>query len=58
MGSGPTTRSLPYTTKEQLVLNQMNKDPAKWYGVHTIQHKIAFHEKIYLTKCVLQVVFV
>ena len=58
MGSGPTTQLLPYTTKKQLVLNQMNKDPVKQHGVHTIQHKIAFHEKIYLTKCVLQVVFV
>jgi hypothetical protein len=57
MGSGPTTWSLPHTTKEQLVINQMNKDPAKRHGVHTIQHKIAFHEKIHLTKYVFQVVF-
>lgn len=49
-GSGPTTRALPYAVKEQLVVNQMSKDPARRHGVHTIQQKVAFNEEIHLTK--------
>lgn len=50
VGSGPTTRSLPHAVKEQLVLDQMNRDPAKRHGVETIQSKVAFNEEIHLTK--------
>lgn len=49
-GSGPTMRSLPHTIKEQLVLDQMNWDPAKQHGVETIQNKIVFNDKIHITK--------
>jgi hypothetical protein len=51
-GSGPTTRSIPYSVKEQLVVDQMNKDPAKRHGVRTIQQKVAFHEETHLTRSV------
>lgn len=50
MGSGPTTRAMPHAIKEQLVVNQMNKDPAKRHGVRTIMQKVAFNEHVHLTK--------
>lgn len=51
MGSrGPTSRALPDAVKEQLVVDQMNKDPAKSRGLNTVWHKITFDEEIHLTK--------
>jgi hypothetical protein len=35
---------------EQLVLNQMNRDPAKHHGVKTIQYKVAFDAGVHLTR--------
>ena len=49
-GSGATMRAMPLQTAEQLVVAQMDKDPAKRHGVRTIQHKIAFNEGVHLTR--------
>lgn len=50
MGSRPTTRLLPRSVKEQLVVNEMSKDPAKRHGVSNIKQRIAFYEGTHLTK--------
>lgn len=51
MGSrGSTSQALPHAVKEQLVVDQMNKDPAKRRGVNTVWQKIAFDEEVHLTK--------
>lgn len=52
IGSGPTTRALNQLTKEQLVVNQLNRDPAKRHGVDTIMRKVAYNEHVHLTKYV------
>ncbi|KIK90469.1 hypothetical protein PAXRUDRAFT_151886, partial [Paxillus rubicundulus Ve08.2h10] len=35
---------------EQLVLGQMNKDPAQRHGVNTIQQKVAYHSEAHLPR--------
>ncbi|KAF7986909.1 hypothetical protein HWV62_12687 [Athelia sp. TMB] len=50
LGSGPTTRALPHAVKEQMVVDQLNRDPAKRHGVRTIMQKVAFNEHTHLTK--------
>jgi hypothetical protein len=35
---------------EQLILAQMDKDPAKNHGVRTIQGKVAYHDGVHLTR--------
>lgn len=49
-GSGKTTKRMPAKEKEQLVLNQMDQDPARRQGVITTQQKIAFHTGTHLTR--------
>ncbi|OCH84308.1 hypothetical protein OBBRIDRAFT_808335 [Obba rivulosa] len=49
-GSGVTTRRMPDTVSTQLVLAQMDKDPAKRHGVRTIQYKIAHERAVHLTR--------
>jgi hypothetical protein len=49
-GSGSTMRTIDPATAEQLVIDQMDKDPAKRSGVRTIQQKIAFENAIHLTR--------
>ncbi|KAF8884384.1 hypothetical protein BD779DRAFT_1472147 [Infundibulicybe gibba] len=49
-GSGKTTKQLPEKVKEQLVLDQMDQDPARRSGVISTQHKIAFTTGTHLTR--------
>ncbi|KAF8229875.1 hypothetical protein L208DRAFT_1378735 [Tricholoma matsutake] len=49
-GSHTTTRNMPQQKAEQLVLDQMDKDPSRRQGVQTIQAKIAFDVKQHLTR--------
>ena len=49
-GSGATMRSMPNRNAEQLVIAQMDRDPAKRHGVWTIQQEVAFHEGVHLTR--------
>jgi hypothetical protein len=49
-GSGLTTKRLPDKQKEQLVLDQMDKDPARRQGVITTQQKIAYTTGQHLTR--------
>ncbi|TDL13749.1 hypothetical protein BD410DRAFT_817268 [Rickenella mellea] len=49
-GSGVTTTALGQDIAEQLVLEQMDQDPAKRHGVRTIQAKIAFNKEIHLKR--------
>jgi len=48
--SGVTTRTMPHQEAEQLVMAQLDKDPAKRHGVRTIQHKIVFNKGVHLTR--------
>jgi hypothetical protein len=50
MGSGATAKSLPLVDAEQLVLNQVAKDPASNRGVQTIMNRVAFDEGIHLPR--------
>ena len=49
-GSGATMKIIDPGNAEQLVVNKMDKDPAKRSGVRTIMHKIAFEDGIHLTR--------
>lgn len=49
VGSGTTIKGMSINDAEQLVLAQMNKDPAQRHGVKTIQQKVAFHSETHLT---------
>jgi hypothetical protein len=49
-GGGATMKTIDPGTAEQLVVNKMDKDPAKRAGVRTIMHKIAFEDGIHLTR--------
>jgi hypothetical protein len=42
---------MPQQEIEQLVLNELDKDPAKRLGVQSVQHRIAHREGIHLTRC-------
>jgi hypothetical protein len=50
-GSGATTKALSHQNIEQIVINQLEKDPMKHHGIRTVQHKIAHDEGIHLTRC-------
>jgi len=41
---------MPQQEAEQFVLNQMDKDPLKWQGIHMIQAKIAFKKEQHLMR--------
>lgn len=49
-GSKATMKIIDLSLAEQLVINAMEKDPAKRSGVRTIHHKIAFEEKTHLAR--------
>jgi hypothetical protein len=49
-GSGATMKTIDIGNAEQLIVNKMDKDPAKRAGVRTIMHKIAFEDGIHLTR--------
>jgi hypothetical protein len=51
-GSGATAKTLPHIDVEQLVLDQIAKDPASNHGVQTIQDKITFHKAIHIPQFV------
>ncbi len=48
--SGLTTKRLPETVKRQLVLDQLEKDPANKKGPKTVKEAIAFDTGIHLTR--------
>ena len=50
IGSGATMKIIDPGNAEQLVVNKMDKDPAKCAGMRTIMHKIAFEDGIHLTR--------
>ncbi|KZT13141.1 uncharacterized protein LAESUDRAFT_690342 [Laetiporus sulphureus 93-53] len=50
MGSGVTTKALPLHERTQLVVSQMDKDPARHQGKDTIMRKIAFEHGVHLTR--------
>jgi hypothetical protein len=52
MGSGITTRDLPDQVKQQLVLDQIAKDPANRQGPRTIKEGITLQTGIQLTRYV------
>ena len=49
-GSGATTKSLPMNEREQLVLDAMDRDPARHQGVRAIQQNIAYYDGKHLTR--------
>ncbi|KAJ7149435.1 hypothetical protein C8R43DRAFT_1088198 [Mycena crocata] len=49
-GGAATERELTLAQVEQLVLNQMDEDTAKRWGVRTVWHKIAHDEQVILTR--------
>ncbi|OCH87812.1 hypothetical protein OBBRIDRAFT_735571 [Obba rivulosa] len=49
-GSSSTAKTMPEQDRTQLVLSQMDKDPARRQGVQTIQHRIAFDKGIHLPR--------
>ena len=49
-GSKTTMKTIDLSEAEQLVVKAMDKDPAKRSGVRTIHQKIAFDEKIHLSR--------
>jgi hypothetical protein len=49
-GSKATMKIIDQSEAEQLVIKAMDNDPAKRSGVRTIHHKIAFDEKIHLSR--------
>ena len=49
-GSKATMKTIDPSLAEQLVIKAMDKDPAKRSGVRTIHQKIAFEEKIHLSR--------
>ena len=49
-GSCTTTCNMSQQEAEQLVLDQMDKDPARQLGVRTIQAKVAFNAQQNLTR--------
>jgi hypothetical protein len=49
-GSGTTTKALSAIDAEQLVINEMSKDPAQHHGVKTIQYKVAYNSGTHLTR--------
>jgi hypothetical protein len=49
-GSSVTTREMHPQVSEQLILDQLSKDPAQRQGVRTIQAKIAFETGQHLTR--------
>jgi hypothetical protein len=49
-GSGATMKTIDPGNAEQLVVDQMDKDPAKRAGVRTVMHKIAFEDGIHMTR--------
>jgi len=48
MGSATTSKALLVSEVEDLVLREMEKDPAKRYGVQTVQKKIAFNKQVHV----------
>ena len=53
-GSKATMKTIDLSEAEQLVIKAMDKDPAKHSGVRTIHHKIAFDEKIHLSRYLIR----
>jgi hypothetical protein len=49
-GSRATMKTIDPSEAEQLVIKAMDKDPAKRSGVRTVHHKIAFDEKVHLSR--------
>lgn len=49
-GSRTNTKNMPRQEAEQLVLDQMDKDPSRRQGIRTIQAKIAFEKEQHLTR--------
>lgn len=56
-GGAATERALTATQIEQLVLNTMDEDTAKRWGVRTVWYKIASEQGIILTRCVFEFLF-
>lgn len=50
VGSGTMIKEMSVKDAEQLVLTEMNKDPAQRHGVRTIQQKVAYHSETHLTR--------
>jgi len=50
MGSASTSKALSVAEMEDLVLQEMEKDPVKRYGVCTVQKKIAFNEQVHVPR--------
>jgi hypothetical protein len=50
LGSGATIKLMPDREKEQLVLDQMDQDPARRQGVLSTRQKVAFQTGTHLTK--------
>ncbi|KAF8445060.1 hypothetical protein L210DRAFT_3611184 [Boletus edulis BED1] len=50
VGSRTNVKGIPVQDAEQLVLAQMNKDPAQRHGVFMIQQKVAYHSETHLTR--------
>jgi len=49
-GSRTTSRTLPVTTKRQLILDQMAKDPTRRQGPDSIKERIAFEQGVHISR--------
>lgn len=49
-GSGATMRSMSRSEAQQVVLSQLDQDPAQRHGVRNIHGRIAFVRKVHLTR--------
>ena len=52
MAGGVTTHSLPDPIKEQLLLDQLAKDPLGRHGPQTVMERLALDTGVHLTQCV------
>ena len=50
MGSASTSKTRSLSEMEELVLREMEKDPARHYGINTVQKKIAFNEQVHVPR--------
>ncbi|THG92517.1 hypothetical protein EW026_g8404 [Hermanssonia centrifuga] len=50
VGSKVNAREIPLQQAEQLVLQQLDQDPAKHHGVCTIQAKVAFNSGVHIAR--------
>lgn len=52
-GSRTTAKTMPLEEAEQLILDELGRDPSKHSGVKKIQHKVAFNTGKHIAKYVL-----